>query len=214
MKHIVIADAHKSYRLGLQTMLETLPQYRVVDSAADGAEALKAVQQHKPDILLTELHLPVLDGCELIGLLQRKPRPPRILVITHVGSAETVLKTARAGAAGILCKTFSETDLEQALQGVLQGPFYIGHDCASIKETSGKNKTDLHHRQPALLLTDREITVLKLIAAEKSSDSIGKELHLSTRTIEGIRKKMMEKTHTNSTIGLLRYAVKTGVIDL
>jgi len=204
---ILLADDHAVVRDGLATLLGA-EGFTVVGTAPDGREAVRLANELKPDIAVLDLGMPQLNGLETTrSVLQCSPET-RVIVLTMHTEDPYVIEALRAGARGYLLKTQATAHLVQAIREVAQGSIYLSPGISKAVVEACLNKTEL----PDDPLTPREREVLQLITEGRSSKEIGAALDISARTVEAHRAHIMEKLDIHETAGLVRYAIRRGLI--
>lgn len=169
---VLVADDNRLVRIGIVALLRTEPGFEVVAEASDGAEAINLFRQHSPDVLLLDLHMPVLDGTQVIAQLQRGDKDARILVLTHYDGEEDVFRAMEAGARGYVTKDLPPEEIVKAVREVAKG----GHFMPS--QMIGR----LAERMNQTALTRREQQVLQGLARGSTNRQIAVELEISEKT--------------------------------
>ncbi|MEU4541889.1 response regulator transcription factor [Nonomuraea dietziae] len=200
MIQVLIADDHPVVRQGLRTFLDLQDDITVVGEAADGAEAVALVETLRPDVLLLDLKMPVLDG---LGALERlNGGPTRVLVLTSVSDRSDVGPAMRAGAAGFLYKDVDPNALVQAVRAVHGGQVLLAQEAASAMLTA---------EAPPVPLTDREREVLRLIAAGRSNKEIARDLSVAEKTVKTHVSNVLMKLGVQDRTQAALYAVRHGL---
>jgi DNA-binding NarL/FixJ family response regulator len=205
---ILLADDHIIVRQGLRAWVERAG-FEVIGEASDGAEALKLAQTLKPDVAVFDLMMPTMSGLDAARqILGSNPTMPIILLTMHT-EEHHVAAALRAGVKGYVLKTQAAEDLIQAIREVVRGRPYLSPGVSSAVISGYLNGT------PALgdPLTAREAQVLKLVAEGHTSKEIASTLNLSVKTAESYRANLMEKLDIHDTAGLVRYAIRRGLIE-
>ncbi len=213
---IMIADDHAVLRDGLRMLLSSYPQFQVIGEADDGLTAVSTAVQLKPDVLLLDIAMPNMRGIEAILEIKRLEPGIRILVLSMHDREEYVFNAMKNGADGYILKKSAAAELVAALNHVLSGEIYLS---PAISRHVVKNwlrdeeKMDGANRA-GLEITERERTVLKLIAEGHSNKEVANLLHISAKTVETHRARLMDKLELRTVPDLVRYAIKSGLIDL
>jgi len=178
---VLIVDDHKVVRQGIISFLEVQDDLEVRGEAADGEEAIKAVEELKPDVILMDLLMPTMDGIEAIHRIKSLRPSTRIIVLTSFAQNEKVFPAIEAGADGYLLKDTSPTDLIKAIEAVCAGKPALHPDIAQklMLRVSGHSKLDTEET-----LTTRETEVLGLIAEGLSNEGIASRLFISVTTVK------------------------------
>ncbi len=187
---ILVVEDHHVVRQGLIALLKTVPDMAVVAEAADGKQAVELYRQHKPDVTIMDLRLPVMSGVDAITAIRRDSPAARIIVLTTFDGDEDIYRALQAGARGYLLKDMFSEELMDAIRTVHAGKTRIPPAVAQR----------LAERMGGPNLTAREMDVLKLIVAGKSNKEIGSSLSISEATV---------KTHINSILSKLGVSDRT-----
>jgi DNA-binding NarL/FixJ family response regulator len=205
---IVLADDHHIVRQGLKVLLEK-EGLKVVAEAENGRDAVQLAQQHKPDVVVLDLMMPLLNGLEAgREILQNRYANAAILLTMHTEEHQIAM-ALRAGIRGYLLKTQAAEDLVHAIREVVRGEIYLSPGVSRIV-VDGYLSGDRPAGDP---LAPRERQVLQLVAEGKTSKEIAVLLGLTVKTAESYRARVMEKLDVHETAGLVRYAIRHGIID-
>ena len=209
MSDIYLVDDHRILREGLRAVLEA-SGHRVVGESDHPGNALAELQRLLPAILLLDLSLGERSGFELLTELQRRELPTRCIVLTMSAQPHHVTEALRLGAAGYVLKGSPSSELLQAIDNVAQGRRHLGSDVAEIavQALSGGPGGD-----PLASLSPRERQIIAMVVRGASSAAIGEQLHLSPKTIDTYRSRLMQKLGVSDLAALLRFAVRCGLID-
>src|SRR5882672_6224670 len=210
---VLLADDHKLVRAGIRSLLERLPELEVVAEASDGREAIELVEKLEPQIVLMDLAMPEVNGLEATQHLTRTFPKVRVIVLSMYSDEEHVYLALRAGAAGYLLKGAATEELELAIRSVAQGEDYLSPPVSKpvIMEYIRRTNIGLHSRER---LSPRQTQVLKLIAEGKTTKQAALELAISVKTVESHRSALMKRIGVHDVAGLVRYAVKVGLVSL
>jgi DNA-binding NarL/FixJ family response regulator len=179
---ILLVDDHRIVREGLSSMLHTQPDLQVVGEAANGHEAIARIEDLRPDVVLLDLEMPELDGVHVLKHIRSRFPEVRVVVLTAFASDERILDAVRAGAKGYLLKDAGLAEVIQAIRTVATGGSHLE---ASIEaRLLGSLERLEHSGQGTIVLTERERTILQLIARGYSNKTIGDTLHLAERTVK------------------------------
>ncbi|HJW90407.1 MAG TPA: response regulator transcription factor [Anaerolineales bacterium] len=209
---VLIADDHAIVRTGLRALIHAEPSLELVGEATGGYEAIDLVAALRPEILVLDLSMPDLDGISVTRKL--KPLYPelRILILTIHDDQALLREAIKAGASGYILKHAAETDLIEALKGVIHRDLYV--DPALMRALISQEKKESRGWPAAVeSLTPREIDVLKCIVEGYTNRQIAEELHISVRTVEGHRANLSDKLAMHSRAELVRYAREQNLID-
>ncbi len=207
---VVLADDHLSVRQGLRILLEGEGEYKIVGEASDGHEAIRLARKFQPDIALLDVRMPLLNGLDAARAIRKESPKTCSLLLTAYKEDEYVLDALRAGVRGYILKTLAADDLIDAIHEVLRGGIYLSPGISrTVVEAFLTRNT-----QSDEILSVRERQVLQLIAEGKSSKEIAGLLGLGVRTAESHRARIMKKLDIHDTAGLVRYAIRKGVLPL
>ena len=205
---ILLADDHQIVRQGLKALLER-EGFAVVAEVADGQEAIRAARERCPDVAVLDFGMPLLNGLGAAQqILHACPRAKAILLTMHTED-HYVLEALQAGVKGYVVKTQASADLIRAIHEVLRGMMYLSPGVSQAVVAAYLAKSEL----PPDPLTAREREVLQLVAEGKSTKEIARLLGISFKTAESHRTRIMKKTSIHETAGLVRYAVRRGLIQ-
>jgi DNA-binding NarL/FixJ family response regulator len=209
---IVIADDHQLLRAGITALLRDIPDVEVLGEAADGATAVQLAMELKPDILFLDLVMPGMSGLEALARINETLPEVRVIVLSMHSSEEHVLRALRLGAVGYMLKDVAPEELGLAIRAVMSGENWLSA-AVSKKVIAGyvaRNNTEESFDS----LTSRQHQVLKLLAEGVPTKEIGTQLNLSVKTIETYRAQIMERLDIHDVPGLVRYAVRHGIVPL
>jgi DNA-binding NarL/FixJ family response regulator len=210
---LLLADDHTLVRAGLRKLLEMQAQCEVVGEAADGIALLELAATLQPDVVLLDIAMPGLNGLQATErLLQTRP-DLKIMVLSMHQNEEYVRQALRLGAVAYLLKDAAPLELELALQAVLRGETYLSPAVSSavVSDYAQRLRDEHAHSQP---LTPRQLDVLRGIALGQSTKEIARDLGLSVKTIDTHRTQLMRELDIHEVAGLVRYALKIGIITV
>ena len=212
MTTIVVADDHKIVREGLVKLLEGRADFSVIGEAADGEEAVKMVLEKKPDIVIMDIWMPRLSGIDATRRIVKRGSPTKVLVLSMHESRTYVEEVLRAGASGYIVKNSASSDLLQAIDAVQGGASYLSPAITQQVVDAIARPGDSSPSGVAML-TDREREVLQLIAEGLSSKEIAGMLGVSLKTIDSHRSNLMHKLDIHKVSGLVRFAIRAGLVE-
>jgi DNA-binding NarL/FixJ family response regulator len=205
---VLLADDHPVFRQGLRALLER-ERFDVIGEASDGLEAIVMAERLQPQIVVIDLAMPALNGIDAVReIVKRAPRAKAIL-LTMYTEEHHVLEALRAGVKGCVSKTQAAEHLLQAIKDVSGGGVYLSPHVSGAVVQAYLAKTEL----PYDPLTPRERQVLQLIAEGKTTKETAAVLDVSVKTAETHRTNLMEKLDIHSTAGLVRYAIRRGLLQ-
>jgi DNA-binding NarL/FixJ family response regulator len=212
MTSVVIADDHEIVRRGVRSLLEAEGSYQVTGEASDGLAAAQSVEKLKPDILILDLHLPRLNGLEVLKQAHVSSPRTKILILTMHNDEPYVIEALRAGASAYLLKGSESREIVDALKEVLAGRRYLSAPLSewAIAVLTSKGADD---SEPFNRLTHREKEVIQLAAEGFSTTEIAEKLFISSRTCETHRANFMLKLGLQTQTDLVRFAIRKGLIQ-
>jgi DNA-binding NarL/FixJ family response regulator len=207
---VLLADDHKLVRAGFRAMLTSLGGVEIVGETGDGREALDLIRRHVPDVALLDITMPSLTGIEVATRVADEMLNVRIIILSMHTSEDYIARAVRAGVSGYLLKNADPVELELALRAAVNREMYLS------PSVSKQLVEDYTRRlgpgdEP---LTGRQREILQLIAEGKSTKDIAVALNLSTKTVETHRKELMERLGIHDVAGLVRYAIRAGIIKV
>lgn len=204
---VLLADDHIMVRQGLKAMVER-DGFDVVGEAADGHEAIQLAKDHRPDVAILDLSMPLLNGLDAAReIIQVSPKT-RTVLLTMYTEDQYVMEALRAGVRGYVLKSQAPSDLMQAIREVSQGTIYLSPGVSRALVDAYLAKTDM----PPDPLTPRERQVLQLVAEGKTTKDVAVLLGISVKTAESHRTRLMEKLGIHETASLVRYAIRSGIV--
>jgi RNA polymerase sigma factor (sigma-70 family) len=214
-KHrIVIAEDHTILREGLKSLLSSHPDFTIVSEAEDGRKAIQCVEKHKPDLILTDLSMPRMNGMEAIREIKKVSPKTKVLVLTVHKTEEYILATFRAGADGYALKDATHDELVMAIRAVLGGKLYVSPGISDrVIEGFLEGKKEFKLNSVWEALTPREREILKLIAEGYKNKEIAEHLYISVKTVERHRANLMEKLDLHNVQALTAYAIEKGLVS-
>jgi len=214
-KHrVVIVEDHTIVREGLRSLLTSTKEFEVVGEAEDGHAAIRIIEKIQPDLVLSDLSMPRMDGVDMIQAIKKEFPHTKIIALTVHRTEEYVLATLKAGADGYILKEASYDELLMAIRNVMKGKPYISPEISgTIIEGYLQGRRSLQTDSPWETLTKRERQILKLIAEGYKSREIADYLHISPHTVETHRARLMQKLGIHNTAGLVTFAMGKGLVS-
>jgi DNA-binding NarL/FixJ family response regulator len=212
---VILAEDHEIVSQGLRTLLETDGAFDVVAQAKDGREAVKLTSLLKPDVIVMDIAMPILNGLEATRQILAQNSNAKILILSAHSDDEYIEHVTSVGAAGFLEKQTSADMLTRAIRDVSGGktvysPTITRRIAANKILQSGRDGTA---RSAATKLTSREIEVLQLVAEGHANKQVASMLEISIKTVEKHRQRLMDKLNIHETAGLTRYAIAHRIIE-
>ena len=207
---VLLADDHALVRAGMRSLLRDIEGVEVVGEAADGAEALAMAARTRPDAVLLDIAMRGMGGLEAAARFREQHPGVKVVILSMHASEEYVLQALRAGAAAYLIKDSATAELEIALKSVMRGETYLSP--AISRQVVEGYVQRMGAGAPVDPLTPRQREVLKGIAEGRSTKRIALDLGLSVKTVETHRAQIMERLGIRDIAGLVRYAMRTGLV--
>jgi len=209
---IVVVDDHRIVREGICRLLETREDFEVVGEASDGEEAVQLVLEKQPDVALMDIWMPRLSGIDATRRIGKRGLDTKVLVLSANASRIFVEEVIRSGAAGYVAKSAASSDLLAAIDAVRQGASYLSPAIAQ-QFVDAIARPGEGAPSGVALLSDREREVLQLIAEGLSSKEIAAMLGISLKTVDSHRSNLMEKLDIHKISGLVRFAIRAGLVE-
>ena len=212
---ILLVDDHKIVREGLRTLIEKQPGLEVVGEADSGRMALKLTRELKPDVVIMDITMPDLNGIEATRQIHSEIPGVKVIALSMHSDKRLVTGILMAGASGYLLKEDCDSvELARAIQAVASNQTYLSPKIGEVVIKDYMRHLSITTSSPFSILTPREREVLQLLAEGKSTKEIASSLHLSVKTIETHRNKIMEKLDIHSIAELTKYAIRERLIPL
>jgi two-component system, NarL family, response regulator NreC len=214
MIRILLADDHTIVRKGLRLLLESHPDFKVIADAADGREAIKLAEENKPDVMVMDLAMPILNGIEAARQITAKQPSIAIVFLSMHSDEGYVLKALKVGARAYLLKDAAEYDLINAVKAVSEGKAFFSPAISKmlaedyVRQMEGHKVDDTYD-----LLTTREREILQLLAEGRSNKEVANHLQLSLHTVETHRSNILQKLNLHTGAELILYAIRKGVVS-
>jgi len=214
---ILIVDDHPLFREGLKTIIERSNRFEVVAEAGNGKEGLKKTRKFKPDLVMVDLSLPDTSGIQLTRDIRNTFSHTKVIIVTMHSKVDYIAEAFQAGANGYVVKESAAEGLMKGLETVLKGEYFLDSAVSSqVVKTLMRNpgkETKISDAQYGTL-TAREQEILRVLAEGLSTKEIADKLCISPKTVDNHRANIMNKLDLHSTIDLVRYAAKLGLIDM
>jgi len=216
-KSIIIIDDHPLFREGLKTIISRDDRFKVVGEAGSGHEGLEMTKRLKPDLVVVDISLPDQSGIQLTRDLRQLLSETKILIVSMHSKIDYIAEAFQAGATGYVVKESASERLLQGLKSVAKGDYYLDSSVShAVVENLMKSPLKAAKITDAdyATLTPREQEVMRFLAEGLSSKAVAEKLFISPKTVENHRANIMNKLGLHSTIELVRYAAKLGLIDV
>ena len=207
---VLLADDHALVRAGMRSLLRDIEGVEVVGEAADGAQALALAERERPDVVLLDIAMKGMNGLEAAARFRELHPGIKVIILSMHASEEYVLQALRAGAAAYLIKDSATAELELALRSVMRGETYLSPAISRQVVEGYVQRVGAGAGEDPL--TPRQREVLKRIAEGRSTKEIAFDLGLSVKTVETHRAQIMERVGIRDVAGLVRYAMRTGLV--
>ncbi|MDF2434220.1 MAG: hypothetical protein JWP44_3851 [Mucilaginibacter sp.] len=212
---LAIADDHKIFRNGLKATLEDCADFDLVFEASNGKQLIALLPSIMPDVILMDIKMPEMDGIQTTAYVKQHFCRIKVLALSMFNEDKYIVDMMKAGASGYLLKNAEPEEIIEAISTVYEKDYYFNENLSVtlIKQLAG-NTVAGNNAQSLADFNEREIEVLKLVCQEYSNQEIADKIFLSVRTVEGYRARLFEKTHAKNLVGLVIFAVKTGIITI
>jgi len=207
---VLIADDHPMWRDGVRGDLEASGEADVVAEASDGGEAIEAVIEHMPDVVLMDLQMPHVSGVEATRRIVEAAPHVKVLVLSASGEENDVLEAVKAGATGYLLKSSTSAEVVDAVRRVRNGEPVFTPSLAGLVLDEFRRLAE-HQRPGDPALSERENDVLKLVAKGYTYKEIGEKLFISTKTVQNHVQNILTKLQLRKRYELMRYAISKGI---
>lgn len=223
---VVLVDDHDVVRLGIRSLLEIEEDIRILGEAANGAEAIDLALESRPDVIVMDITMPMMDGFEATRRLREQCPECKVLALTVHEDKQYFFEMMKAGAKGYITKKSAAEELVSAIRAVAGGNVYLQpalarfllEDYSRLVEkspnggnTNGEVKVD---KSGLNVLSKRELQVVELVADGLTTPEIAAKLDLSPKTVSRHREKIMNKLNIHSSTELVKFAIRTGLIDI
>jgi DNA-binding NarL/FixJ family response regulator len=208
---VLLVEDHVVVREGVRRLLEDCGDIRIVGEAGDGDEAIRLARALLPDVAVIDLSMPGRDGIDVTRMLASELPEIKVLILTMHANEEYALRLLQAGACGFVGKGATSSELVAAVLKVAKGGSYL--QPALLEKLPQRLALGALHASPIESLSDRELQVLKMLAEGRTGREIGESLHLSVKTVDTYRARLLTKLRLQTTADLIRFALRHGVIE-
>lgn len=217
---VLLAEDHTLVRAGIRALLQEFGWIKVIAETGEGNDALRLVKKEHPDIVLMDIAMPGLNGIEATARIKREYPDTKVIILSMHANEEYVLQALRDGASGYLLKDAGPVELELAIKSVIQGDTYLSPPISKqviadyIARFEKKTNRSEANRGAFEILTSRQREILQLIAEGHTTKDISQKLNLSINTVETHRSQLMERIGIHDLAGLVRYAIREGIVKV
>lgn len=214
---ILFADDHAIVRDGLRSLFKSDPGFVIVGEAADGAEAVRLVEENRPDVAVLDISMPNVNGIEATSMIKERYPETKILILTIHENEEYIHELIMAGADGYVLKNAEKKEIFDGVRAVAGGSTYFSSNVSRalldglVRSTRNRVPFQISNEEK---LSKRETEVLRLIAEGLTSKQIAERLHLGITTVNSHRTNIMKKLNIHEIVGLVKYAIQKSLIDL
>jgi DNA-binding NarL/FixJ family response regulator len=211
---VAIADDHKIFRDGIKMALKDKEYLKILWEAEDGRDLMHKLKIKLPDVILMDIRMPEIDGINAISMIRKEYEVLKIIVLTMYDDQEMITKMMEMGANAYLTKTTDPEEIYQAILTCMNDDFYFNDlvNKAVLLKLQHKKNVRQFYPNP-VKFNDKEMRILKLIAEDKTTEEISKEVFLSPRTIETIRQNMKQKVGAKTIAGLVMYGMRNKLLE-
>jgi len=206
---LIIADDHEIFRDGLRLMLQKQPEINLLAEAEDGKELIELVKHLQPDVVITDIKMPRMDGTAAAKHISEHYPAIGIIALTMFDEDDLIVDMLEAGAKGYLLKNADKHEMIEAVKSVYHNePYYCKHTSHKLAQMVARSKFNPFKQNQKPEFNEREKEIITYICDGLTNKEIANKVFLSVRTIEGLRMKLLEKMNVKNTAGIIIYAIK------
>lgn len=209
---VLLVDDHALVRAGIRALIEMIEAVDVVGEAGNGAEALRSIERLNPHIVLLDITMPDMNGLEVLQKITSRFAGVRVIILTMHEAREYAVQALHFGAAGFIPKSAAAAELKDAIEMVMQGKTYVS--AQTPQQAARVVLSDERERALLNRLTPRQREILVRIAEGQSTKEIARALEISVKTVESHRSQLTERLSIHDVAGLVRFAIKAGLINV
>jgi DNA-binding NarL/FixJ family response regulator len=217
MIKVVLVDDHQIVRDGIRLLIDNMADIEVVAEMGNARELITMLKSIDPDLAIIDISMPDMSGIELTGYLNQHHPRLKVLILSMYTSEEFIFNSIKAGASGYLPKNTTRQELEAAIKEIMAGGEYFGESISNVILKSYVKKAqeeDEPEEKGLKMLSGREREVLELFCDGKTNKEIADELFISTRTVESHKGHIMHKLELKTTVDLVKFAIKSGILEI
>lgn len=214
---LMIVDDHPLFREGLKAIVNRDERFTIVAEAGNGKEGIELAKKHCPDVMLVDISMPGKNGIQVIRELKDVLPDTRFVIVSMHSEADYIVEAFRAGAMGYMIKESAANNLVKGLETVAKGELFLDSALSQevvFKLLQAKSTPSGGESDPYSTLTAREQEVMRMLAEGLTTKEVAAKLYISPKTVENHRTNLMKKLGLQSTVELIRYAARLGLIDL
>jgi DNA-binding NarL/FixJ family response regulator len=206
---LLLADDHELFRDGFSLMFKKNKKIKLVGQARDGKELIEIAHALQPDVIVTDIQMPVMGGIEATKLLTEQLPAIGIIALAMFNEEDQLMEMLEAGARGYLIKNADKKEIIAAIETVYEGRKYYCEDTSrKLAKINADSDSKRVTRNPMLLFSEKERAIIKMICDERSTKQIAFEMHLGCRTVEWYRDGILQKTGAKNVAGIVVYAIE------
>lgn len=211
---LVIADDHEIFRDGLSLMLSKQDNIQLAGQAENGRELISLVNEVRPDVIMTDVKMPVMDGIEATRTLLAQFPELKIIALSMFDEENLIVDMLEAGAKGYLLKNADKQEILEAIHSVYEDKnYYCHHTSSKLASLISKSKFNPYRKKEPAAFTEREVEIIRFICQQLTAQEIADKVFLSKRTVEGHRTRILEKMNVKNTAGVVIYALKHRIVS-
>ncbi len=210
---LLIADDHEIFRDGFKLMLSKFEEIELVGEAENGRELLTLTEITKPDVIITDIKMPIMDGIEATKKIAALYPNIGIIGLSMFDEDDLVIDMLEAGAKGFLLKNAGKLEIIEAIKTVYEeNPYYCKTTSNKLTKMIAESKFNPYKKKEKVVFNEKELEIIQLICKEFTNKEIADKLFLSIRTVEGYRLKILEKMNAKNTVGFVVFAMKHNLV--
>ena len=212
---VVLADDNELFREGFRVMLKKQSEIELVGESENGIDLIQLVKDKKPDVIITDIKMPEMDGVEATKRIRRLFPGMGIIAFTMFDDDTLIVDMLEAGARGYLLKNAAKSEIYEAIKTVHNnGAYYCNSTNTRLAKLIGESKFNPYKKHPKPALTEREMEIMRMVCRELSNKEIAQTMFMSIRTVEGYREKIQRKIGARNSIGMVIFSIKNGIYKI